>query len=397
MLNCRDVKNEINTYRCFGYTDKQEAIRQKIRKFAENEVSPGALHRDKTGEFDYQLYRRLADMGVTKMRFPESYGGSDEDFLSWCIVYQEIARVDLSLAMTLHVAIAGPQRILALATKEQIEAWKNKWILPVIQGEATASTAITETEAGSNTSNIQTTGVLHDGNWVINGNKTWVTGLGLETTLYAVTLVLTDNENKQFDYIVVPTNTKGCKIGNRYQTLGLRTAGIASPSLNNCYVPSDNLIGRSGEGYKWTTRQRLIESRVQLCSGCLGVHEACLEESVKFAQRRMTFGQPISRYQHIQGMLIDMVLNLDLGQCYRDKVASLIDQKIRPLKESSMLKIFCTEAAKRAADNAIQIHGAQGLFDENSVCRFYRDVRAMSIAEGPTELQKSIVARDFGW
>ena len=379
----------------FGYSEEQEATRKMVRSFAENEIAPGAEERDKTGRFDYGLYRRFGELGICGVRFPEDYGGSDADFLTWCLVLEEIGRVDFSLSWSLFVGTGVAGRILSLGTPEQVEQFKDKWIIPVVKGEALGAGAITEPEAGSDTRRIQTTAVQEGDKWVINGTKAFITNAGLDICTVATVICLTDKKKKEFDTILVPVGTPGFKIMPPYRKMGLRSSYTAELAFDDCRVPVFNTLGEKGAG-RGDTVQLLATARISLSSTALGLHCACYEQALAYAKMRIAFKKPIFEFQHDQAMLVDIALEMELSRMLRDKAALLIDQGKAHMKEAAMAKYFCCEAANRAANSAVQIHGAMGYMDECAVSRYYRDVRASNIADGTTQIQKWIIAREIG-
>jgi alkylation response protein AidB-like acyl-CoA dehydrogenase len=379
----------------FGYTEEQEAIRQMVRSFAENEIEPGAEERDRTGAFDYDLYRRLGELGICGMRFPEEFGGSDADFLAWCLALEEIGRKDLSLSWSLFVGTGAASRIISLGSPEQIEAFRDKWITPIIRGEAVGGGAITEPGAGSDTRNIQTLAIQDGEEWVINGAKAFITNAGLDICAVFTVVCLTDKQKKEFESIMVPVDAPGFRVMPPYRKMGLRSSYTAELSFDNCRVPVFNALGERGSG-RANTVQLLATARVSLSSTALGLHLSCYEQALVYAKMRVAFKRPIFEFQHVQAMLVDMALELELSRMLRDKAALLIDQGKPHMKEAAMAKYFCCEAAARAANSAVQIHGAMGFMDECAVSRYYRDIRAATIADGTTQIQKWIIAREIG-
>lgn len=377
------------------YTEQQEMVRTTVRDFAQNEIAPGAEERDRTGRFDYDLYHRLGELDILGMCFPEDFGGTNADFLSYCLACEEVARADLSLSWTMFVATFGVELVLQGASEEQLARWKEKYILPAVRGEAVTSGGITEPGAGSDTSGIQTTAVLDGDEWVINGTKAFITNAGLENSVYTSVVCLTDRESRQFDVILVPAGTPGFIVQPAYRKMGLRSSDTRELAFDDCRVPADYILGTAGEG-RLRIVQGLAKGRVCLCSTAVGLHQACLDESLRYARERFAFRRPISKFQHIQAMLVDMALELDLSRFLRDRAATLIDHGEPHMKEASMAKYFCCESAKRAADRAVQVHGAMGYMDECPVSRYYRDIRAATIADGTTEIQKWIIARELG-
>lgn len=376
------------------YKDHQEAIRKMVRDFAEKEVAPGAAERDRTGEFDYALYRRLGDLGITGIMAPEEYGGSNAGFLAWNLAIEELSRVDAAFGLTAFVGAAGVG-IVEMGTEEQKEMWTEKWVLPIIRAEAVSAGAITEPDAGSDTRGIKTTAVLDGDEWVINGTKTFSTNAGLDNCVYVMVVCLTDKEKKEFSNIIVPTGTPGYTIMPKLQKMGIRSSDTRELHFDDCRVPAMNLLGERGIGRSYITRVGFAQGRIITTSVARGIHQACLDESLKYALQRIAFGRPIYAFQYIQEMLVDMYMNLEISRLLRDKAALLLEQGEAPLLEAAMAKYFGCDAAKRAADHAVQIHGGLGYMDECPVSRYYRDVRWVTIGDGTSEIQKLIIAREI--
>ena len=380
-----------------GYTEAQEAIRKLVRDFAQNEIAPGAEERDRTGEFPYALYRKLGELGITSMRFPKDYGGTDADYLSFCLAVEELGKVDCNIAVTMVVTVAMGQTILDIGTEEQIRDWREKWTLPIARGEATAGGGATEPDCGSDTAAIKTTALLDGNEWVINGSKAFITNAGLTTTPFVMVIARMNKEGTRFGNFMVPTGTPGYTIMPKYRKMGLRSSDTRELAFDDCRIPAGNLLG----GDKIDAREYFVgplqmEGRVANSCPALGLAGACFEESLKYAQSRIAFKRPISKFQYVQGMLVDMALELELSRLLRDKAAMMVEEGKLDWKISSMVKYYCTESAKRAADVAVQIHGGTGFMDECPVSRYHRDIRAFTIFDGTTEIQKWVIARELG-
>ena len=383
----------------FNYSEAQQSIRTMVRDFAVNEVAPGAEERDRTGEFDYGLWKKLGELGIIGINLPEEVGGAGGDFLSYNLAMEEISRVDQSLGVTMLVAEGAAKFLLpdALTSKP---SWEDEYIKPIVRGEAFGCTAITEPEAGSDTAAIQTYATLDGNEWIINGSKALITNPGLKNCLFVIPVLLTDRAKREFSVILVPTGTSGYTMEPKYRKMGWRSSDTRELHFDDCRVPTENLIGKRGEG-----RGRVVVvgfSKVRIVSGssALGLHQGCIDESLKYAKERKAFGKPIGKNQYIQGMLCEMVLEAETGRLLRDKAATLADQ----VKESeaasmywaSLVKWFCCDAANRAAYSAVQIHGGLGFMDECPVSRYYRDIRVWTIGDGTAEIQKMLVARELG-
>ncbi len=230
----------------FYYSEAQQQIRTMVREFAVNEVAPGAEERDRTGEFDHRLWKKLGELGVIGINFPEEVGGAGGDFLSYCLAEEEIARVDQSLGVTMLVAEGAAKMILseALASKP---SWKDEYIKPIVRGEAFGAIGLTEPGAGSDTAGIQTHAILDRDEWVINGSKAFITNAGLENCLFVATVVLTDRGKKEFSLILVPTGAPGYTIQPKYRKMGWRSSDTRELHFDDCRVPADNLVGQRGE------------------------------------------------------------------------------------------------------------------------------------------------------
>lgn len=378
------------------YTESQQMIKTLVRDFAEKEVAPGAEERDRTGQFDYKLYKRLGELGIIGASFPKELGGGGGDFLSMCLSLEELARVDASLASTMHVTQGPPMEIALFANDEQKARWKEQYVMPVIRGEAVATPAGTEPHAGSDTAAWTTYATLDGNEWVINGRKALMTNAGLDISLFANTVVLTDREKREFSTILVPTQSPGYTVTERYRTIGQRSADVRDIVFTDCLVPVNNVIGERGSGRTRTVGWLFVGARVKIASIAVGIHQACFEAALKYAQERIAFKRPISQFQYIQGMLVDIYTDLQVGRSFRDRVAILFDESAKtPTLDVSVMKYFCTEAAKRAADYAVRIHGGIGFVENTPVSRYYRDVGLSIIGDGTTEIQKWIIAREL--
>lgn len=375
-----------------AYTEEQETIRRTLRDFTRKEIAPAAAERDETGRFDYALYKRLCGLGIAGMPFPAGFGGTDTDALSFCVALEEISRADMSLALTLWVGLQGAHS-MTHGSDDQISAWKDTYIQPTIGGDVVSAGAITEPDAGSDTASIKTRAVLDGDDWVLNGNKIFISNAGLDNCAFAMVLSRTD---EGFGIVIVPTGTPGYTMGPPLRKMGLRSSDTRELSFDDCRVPAMNLLGGRGSGRQAIVAGGFYITRLYLASNAIGLAAECLDLSLAHAKRREAFKRPIARFQYVQGMLVDMALELEASRLLRDKACRMHDARQYYAKEAAMTKLFCTEAAKRAADSAVQIFGGLGYMDETAVSRYYRDIRAATIAEGTSEVQKYIIAREMG-
>lgn len=378
------------------YTPEQEQIRRTVRDFARKEIAPGAQERDARGAADYDLYRKLGDLGVPGLLYPEEYGGGGADYLSWCLACEEVARVDMSLSWTLFVGAGGGAQILSGGTAQQREAWTEQYALPIMRGEKVSSGGITEPDAGSDTSAIRTRAVLDGDEWVINGEKMFITNAGLDFCAFTTVVCVTDPEKKEFNTILVPKGTPGMHVLPPLKKMGLRSSDTRQIIFDDCRVPAWHLMGERGRGRERTV-VGFFTARTTLASTALGVAEECFSLALGYAKERRAFKRRLTDFQYIQGYLVDMSLNIELSRMLRDRTAQLImEQDPEVPRFAGMSKYFCCESAKQATDHAVQIFGGLGFMDDAPVSRYYRDIRAATIADGTTEIQKFIIARSLG-
>lgn len=377
------------------YTEHQESIRKLAREFCQKEVIPGAQERDKTGEFDYGLYRRLGELGLTGILGSEEWGGSKAGDLAYYLTIEELSRADASLGITYNVAATGAA-LPNMLTEEQKKAWGDKFVRPIIRGEAIQAGAITEPDAGSDTMGIKTTAVRDGDSWVINGTKTFITNAGLKNCAYVMVVCLTSKEQFGFDTILVPTGTPGYTIMPKLHKMGIKSSDTREIHFDDCRVPLMNLVGAEGAGRHFIVNVAFAQGRIGVSSCALGIHQACYDESLAYAQQRRAFGKSLYSFQYIQGMIVDMYVDLEIGRMLRDRAARLVEQGQAPLIEAAMVKYFACDAAIRASSNAVQIHGGLGYMDDCPVSRYYRDVRWVNIGDGTREVQKLILSRFLG-
>ncbi|MFQ5668591.1 MAG: acyl-CoA dehydrogenase family protein [Candidatus Binatia bacterium] len=376
------------------YSETQLALQHTVRAFARKEVAPGAAERDRTGAFDYRLYRSLGDLGLTGLLFPEEYGGSDVDTLSFCLALQELSRVDMALGITLWVGVVGALSVVSGGTEEQKTRWQETWVLPTVRGDAVSAGAITEPDAGSDTAALRTTAVLDGEEWVLNGSKIFITNAGLENNLFV--MVLCRNPEGGYELILVPRDAPGYTMGPPLRKMGLRSSDTRELFFDDCRVPAINRLGAAGSGRRSVVGRGFFLTRLYLASQALGLAQECFDLALAHARQRKAFGRAIARFQYVQEMLVNMALEIEAGRLLRDQACRLHDAGRPYAKEAAMTKLYCTEMAKRAADNAVQIFGGLGYMDDTPVSRYYRDIRASTIAEGTSEIQKHIIAREIG-
>ncbi len=376
----------------FTLNDEQLAIRNTCREFAEQEIKPIAERLDATGEFPYELVRQMSELGLFGLPFPEEYGGAGADFLSYCLAIEEISRGDVSVGITMeaHTSL-GATPFALFGTQKQ----KERYLIPLARGEQLWAFGLTEPEAGSDSGGTQTRAILLGGQWHINGSKAFITNAGTDitggVTITAMTGML-PNGCKEITNVIVPKNTPGYVIGKPYKKMGWKASDTRPLAFEDCVVPEQNILGRRGDGFK-QFMQILDAGRVAIAALSVGLAQACLDEALSYAQQRKQFNQPISTFQAIQFKLADMDTEIELARLMYYKAAWLHMQGKPYTREASMAKLFASETAKRAADQAVQIHGGYGFMDEYPVSRYWRSVKVNEIGEGTSEVQRMVIAK----
>ena len=379
----------------FSLNEEQIAIRDTCREFAEQEIKPIAEEIDATGQFPYAVIRKMGALGLLGLPFPEQYGGAGADFLSYCIAIEEISRGDVSVGITMeaHTSLGASPFYLFGS-----EVQKEHFLSPLAHGQQLWAFGLTEPEAGSDSGGTQTRAVLKNGQWHINGSKEFITNAGTDmtggVTITAITGTRPDGRN-EITNVIVPKGTPGYAIGKPYKKMGWRASDTRPLAFEECVVPEENILGQRGEGFK-QFMQILDAGRVAIAALCVGLAQACLDEALSYAQQRKQFGRAISKNQAIQFKLADMDTEIELARLMYYKAAWLHMQGKPYTREASMAKLFASETANRAANQAVQIHGGYGFMDEYPVSRYFRSVKINEIGEGTSEIQRMLIAKLLG-
>ena len=378
----------------FALNEEQMMIRDMCRAFAEEEIKPRAEEMDRTGEFPYDIVRKMADLGLLGLPFPEEYGGAGADFLSYCVALEEIGRGDASVGITMEAhSSLGATPFYLFGTEEQ----KQRYLVPLAQGKQLWSFGLTEPGAGSDSSGTQTRAELQGTTWTVNGAKNFITNAGTKmsggVTITAVTGKRADRHSEITNFIV-PKGTPGYIIGNPYHKMGWRASDTRPLAFEDCHVSNENILGERGSGFG-QFMHILDLGRVAIGALSVGLAQACFDESLKYSRERKQFGKPISSFQAIQSKLADMATEIELSRLMYYKAAWLHMQGQPFRKEASMAKLYASETAKRAADQAVQIHGGYGFMDEYPVSRYWRNVKAHEIGEGTSEVQRILIAKNL--
>ena len=384
----------------FQLTDEQKAIRDTCRDFAREVIAPVAEELDRDHKFGYDVVRQMGELGLFGLPFSEEYGGAGADFLSLCLAIEEISRADTGVGITLEAAVClGASPIYGFGTKEQ----KERWLPDLLAGRKLWAFGLTEPEAGSDAGATKTRAEVRDGHWVVNGAKQFITNCGTDISAGVTVTAVTgksNGERPEISAIMIPTGTSGYHVLPSYRKLGWHSSDTHPLSFENCAVPKENLLGAQGGGYKQFLHT-LTGGRIAIAALSVGLAQACLDASLSYAKERKTFGVAISKHQAIQFKLADMAMETELARTmvYRAAVTytqagTEISDEARML--AAMCKLYASEASKRAADQAVQIHGGYGFMEDYPVARYWRDVKVNEIGEGTSEVQRMNIARLLG-
>lgn len=374
------------------FTEEHEALRRTVRDFAEAEIAPHAATWDRDHHFPVEVVRAMGELGLFGIPFPEEHGGGGGDLTMLCIAIEELARVDHSMAITLEAGVGlGANPIHRFGTDEQ----KQRWLPDLCAGRALGGFGLTEPEAGSDAGGTRTTASLDEaaGEWVIDGEKAFITNSGSEiTSLVTVTARTGPGE---ISAIVVPSGTPGFEVQPAYRKLGWHASDTHGLTFTACRVPEGHLLGPRGRGFAQFL-EILDEGRIAISALAVGCIQACLEHSLAYAQDRQAFGRPIGANQGVAFQVADLAVMAETARLLTYQAAWLHDTG-RPYKQAAaMAKLHTTEAAVSATRIATQVFGGYGFIDETPVARFYRDAKILEIGEGTSEIQRLVISRQLG-
>jgi butyryl-CoA dehydrogenase len=373
-------------------TDEHAALRAMVREFAAAEIEPYAEAWDRDHTFPVDTVRKMGELGLFGIPFPEEYGGGGGDLTGLCIAIEELARVDQSIAITLEAGVGlGANPIAKFGTEEQ----KARWLPDLCAGRALGGFGLTEPDAGSDAGGTKTRARLDEaaGEWVIDGEKAFITNSGTPiTSLVTITALTGPGE---ISTIVVPAGTPGFEVQPPYRKMGWHASDTHGLTFVECRVPADHLLGPRGRGFAQFL-EILDEGRIAIAALAVGVIQRCLDDSVAYANERQTFGRPIGSNQAVAFRCADMQVQVAAARRLVYHAAWLHDHG-RPFKsEAAMAKLYATEAAIDATRSATQVFGGYGFMDETPVSRHYRDAKILEIGEGTSEVQRLVIARALG-
>jgi len=389
-----ETMTETRSNDLYELTEEQMRLRDMLHEFADQEIAPKAARYDEANEFPWDNIKKMRDLGLFGMIFPEEYGGQGLDTLSYVIAVEEISRACASTGITLaaHVSL-GTSPIFNFGTAEQ----KRKYLPALCTGEKLAAFGLTEPEAGSDAGGTKTRAVLDQGTYTVNGRKIYITNGSVCGTAVFTAVTTPGIGVKGISAFIIEKGTPGFSAGTREKKLGHRASDTVELLFENVKLPKENLLekdGKEGEGFKQFMKT-LDGGRISIGAMSVGIAQASLDAAIKYARERRQFGKPIAEFQAIQLLLADMATGIEASRLLVYQTARLKDRGLPFTRQSAMAKLLASTVAMKAADTAIQIHGGAGYMTDHPVERYFRDAKLMEIGEGTSQIQKLVIAREL--
>ena len=374
----------------FDLSDDHALIQRTVREFAQARVAPAAAELDRTKSFPYEIVRELGALGLMGIPFPEEYGGAGADTLAYALAVEELARVDSSVAITMcaHISL-GTQPIYMFGSERQ----KQEWLPQLCSGERLGAFGLTEPDAGSDAANTKTRARLEDGEWVIDGAKQFITNAGTEIS--GLVCITARTGEREISNLIVANGTPGYEQDEPYRKMGWNASDTRPLRFTDCRVPAESLLGQRGAGLRQFLRV-LDGGRIGVAAMGVGLAQGALDQALAYARERHAFGQPISKFQAIQGKLADMSCEIEAARLLTYRAAREKDLGRDFGLTAAQAKLKTGRLAVRCAEEALQIHGGYGYIEEYPICRFYRDAKILTIGEGTDEIQQMVIARALG-
>src|SRR5688572_2835002 len=375
----------------FRLSEDQEILRRTVREFAEAEMRPHVMEWDEAQQFPMDLLPKLADLGLMGIQFAEEFGGSAMSAVDYCICIEELARVCPAIALsvaahnglcTAHIAMFG--------SEEQ----KARYLPRLVGGQVLGAWGLTEAGAGSDAAGMRTMAVRQGECWVLNGAKNFITHGSIGGVMVVMTVTDRTLGHRGISAFVVEHGTPGMSAGKKENKLGMRASDTSEVIFADCHVPAGQLLGTEGQGFV-NTLQVLDAGRIGIAALSVGLAQGAYEAARDYARERRQFGQPIAAFQAIQWKLADNATRIEAARLLTYRAAYLKDVGVRTTRESSMAKLFASEAAVKAADDCVQIHGGYGFVKDYPAEKYFRDVKLLTIGEGTSEIQRLVIARQL--
>jgi butyryl-CoA dehydrogenase len=370
---------------------KHAVIRRTVRKFAEEKLVHAAVEMDEKAEFPAQVAEEMGALQYFGLEIPAAYAGAGLDSVSYAIVIEEISKASgaMGLCISVHNSVAAFP-VYEFGNESQRQAF----LLPMAKGEKIGTFCLTEPNAGSDASSIETTAVRDGDGYILNGSKIFVTNGGVSGLNLIFAITNPSERGREYSVFVVESEREGIEKGTQEDLMGMRGNPVCPIVLNDCRVPKQNLLGGEGQGMR-IALSTLDGGRIGIGSQALGIAQACLEASIKYARERYQFGKPIADFGAIQGFLADVATRVEAARLLIFRASSLRERKMPHSREAAMAKLFASETAVEAARTGLQIHGGYGYSKAYPIERYYRDAKVCEIYEGTSEVQRIVIARSL--
>jgi butyryl-CoA dehydrogenase len=373
--------------------EQHTAIRDAVRRFAENEIAPVSEELWEAEAFPYDIWKRAGELGFAGLPYPESWSGGGGEWLSYVIVLEELARVDCAIANSLMANSTVASLLSNYGTDEQ----KDRYLRPILDGRKVGAIGLSEPNAGSDAANIATRATLDGDRWIIDGSKTFISNSGTDVTGPVVIAAVTGTRpdgRKEISNFIVPNGTTGFSYGRKLRKIGWRASSTYELYFERCAIPAANLLGERGAGLRQALAQ-ISTGRILIGALALGILQGSLDRSIAYMKERRAFGKPIAEFQALQFKIADMAAHAHAARLMLYDAAALKDAGVRFDQQASMAKLFATERAMEAAHQALQIHGGYGVMSEYPVSRAFGDAKVLEIVEGTSEIQRMIISRNL--
>jgi alkylation response protein AidB-like acyl-CoA dehydrogenase len=375
----------------FELNEEQEQIKFSVREFAESEIRPHVMEWDESQHFPDELRPKLAELGLMGVIFPEEFGGAGMGYVENATIIEELGRVDgsVGLSVAAHNSLCS-NHIYSFGTDEQ----KQKYLVPLVQGESFGAWGLTESQAGSDASGTRTTAIRSNGGWKVNGSKNFITHAIACNTLVAVAVTDKSKGSHGISAFIFDKSMEGFRSDKKENKVGMRASETASVVFEDCYVPDENRLGELGEGFL-QAMQILDGGRISIAALSVGIAQGAYEAALKYSKERQQFGKPISEFEAIQFKLADMGTQIEAARLLTLQAAALKDAGKRTTRQSAMAKLFASEVAVRVAEESVQIHGGYGYTKDYPAEKYWRDSKLCTIGEGTSEIQRLVIAKQL--
>lgn len=375
----------------FQLSEEQLQIKHSIREFAESEIKPHVMEWDETQHFPAELRPQLAELGLMGIIIPEQYGGAGMGYIEYSTIIEELGRVDGSVGLTVaaHNSLCS-NHIYMFGNEEQ----KQKYLVPLAQGESFGAWGLTESMAGSDASGTRTNAVREGDGWKVNGSKNFITHAISCNTLVAVASTDRSKGNKGITAFIFDRAMAGFRPDKKENKLGMRASETASVVFEDCIVPDANRLGNEGEGFMQAMKI-LDGGRISIASLSVGIAQGAYEAALKYSKEREQFGKPIADFQAIQFKLADMAMQIEAARLLTLQAAAMKDAGVPVTKQAAMAKVFASEVAVRVSEESVQIHGGYGYTKDYPAEKYWRDSKLCTIGEGTSEIQRTVIAKQL--